>query len=101
MGNLFKNTKVLGGIGAAVLIGVLLYYYYGGSGSSATLTQPGSSPASEELLLTLGSLRSITLDPSVLEDPLFAALSDFGVTIPSQPTGRRNPFAPVGVGGGL
>lgn len=94
--NALKNTKVLGGLGVVVIVGVLLYYYWGSGGTSATLTQETTSPASQELLLTLGNLRSISLDPSVLSDPMFGVLSDFGVTIPAQPTGRRNPFEPVG-----
>ena len=31
-----------------------------------------------------------------ITDPVFASLTDFGVTIPPQNAGRRNPFAPVG-----
>ena len=48
----------------------------------------------------IGNLRTIDLDNSLFKDPLFVSLSDFGVTIPPAAAGRRNPFAPVGQGGG-
>lgn len=96
MGTLLKNNKLLGGLGIIVLLSVVGYYMWGGSSSAPAIVVDQGSPASQELLLTLGNLRTITLDPSILTDQKFTALSDFGVTIPPQPTGRRNPFAPVG-----
>src|SRR5512146_397836 len=96
MMNLLKNTKVMG---AAVVIAGLLfvvYYYWGGSSSSPTVTvAPAASPASQDLLLTLANLHSIKLDPSIFNDPLFKSLTDYGVTIAPEPTGRGNPFAPA------
>ncbi len=80
----------------------LLYYFYSSSGSSTELltnTSATQSPISQEVLTTLGNLRTIKLDSSIFNDPLFASLSDFGVTIPPAAAGRRNPFAPVGQGG--
>ncbi len=96
MSGLLKNSKVLTGAMVVLLLGVG-YWYWSSTGSApqGTVTQV-TSPASQELLMMLGSLHSLTLDPSIFSDPLFTSLSDFGVTIPSQPTGRRNPFAPPG-----
>jgi hypothetical protein len=97
MMNLLKNTKMMGGAVVLVALLVLGYYYWGGSGSTPepTLTQQDVS-LSQDLLLTLNNLHAIKLDPSIFSDPLFQSLTDFGVTIPPQPTGRPNPFAPVG-----
>ncbi|MEK7579417.1 MAG: hypothetical protein AAB460_02730 [Patescibacteria group bacterium] len=52
--------------------------------------------AGGDLLSLLLELRSLTLGGKVLSDPAFATLEDFTVSIPPEPIGRRNPFAPIG-----
>jgi len=94
--DILKNKFVVGGVGA-VLILTLAYYLWTSAGNSALLTtNDGTSPLSQEILITLGQLHTIRLDPAIFTDPVFASLTDFGVTIPPQNAGRRNPFAPVG-----
>ncbi len=97
MQNLLKNKTVMGGVVAAIILG-LVYYVWSSQGAAPLLTDTsaGTSPASQEILTTLGQLRTIKLDPSLFSDPVFMSLSDFGVTIPPQNAGRRNPFEPVG-----
>jgi len=95
MSGLLKNTKFIAGVAAVLLLAVGYWYWSGTSAPQARLAQV-TSPASQELLTMLGNLHSLELNPGVFQDPLFVSLSDFGVTIPSQPTGRRNPFAPPG-----
>jgi Mg/Co/Ni transporter MgtE len=96
MMNLLKNTKVIGGLVVAIGLLAVGYYYWGGSSGTSSITvAPETSPASQDLLLMLSSLHSIKLDPTIFSDPLFTSLSDFGVTIPPQPAGRPNPFAPA------
>ncbi len=99
--DILKNKFVTGGVAAIVVLG-LGYYVWSSSGSSALLTSSdaGTSPVSQELLATLSRLRTIKLDPAIFTDPSFASLTDFGVTIPPQAAGRRNPFAPIGSGAG-
>lgn len=95
-----KNKYVSGGVVAVVVLG-LAYYVWTSTGSSDLLTTADAttSPVSQELLLTLGRLRTIKLDAAIFTDPTFTSLTDFGVTIPPEASGRRNPFAPVGTGG--
>ena len=94
--DILKNKFVVGGVGA-VLVLTLIYYLWTSAENSALLTtNDGTSPLSQEILLTLGQLHTIRLDPAIFTDPVFASLTDFGVTIPPQNAGRRNPFAPVG-----
>ncbi len=94
---LLKN-KVAIGFGVALLLVIYIYFSYFSGGSSATLTASDSgSPLSSDILITLQSVNSIKLDNSIFTDPAFVSLSDFGVTIPAQNVGRRNPFLPVGV----
>lgn len=98
MSGLLKNTKMLGAVAVTLLVAVGYWYWSGSStGAPQGSVVEVTSPASQELLLMLGNLHSLELNPGVFQDPLFKSLSDFGVTIPSQPTGRRNPFAPPGL----
>lgn len=98
--NLLKN-KTVAGAAVVVLVLGLGYYVYSSAGSGALLSSSAesTSPVSQEILATLSQLRAVNLDPSFFSDPLFTSLSDFGVSIPPQEAGRRNPFAPVGTGG--
>jgi hypothetical protein len=96
--SILKNKKILGGLGLIVVI-MLGYSVWSSAGSTPPLAsdpEGSSSPLSQDLLATLAQLHVIKLDDAVFKDPVFISLSDFGVTIPSQNTGRRNPFAPVG-----
>ena len=95
--DILKNKKLMGGLAVAVV--AALGYYWWSTGSSTPLllsSGDGTSPLSQEILATLGQLGSIKLDPAIFTDPVFASLTDFGVTLPPQQAGRRNPFAPVG-----
>ncbi len=94
--NILKNKFVLGGIGAVLLLTLVYYVWTSAENGALLTTTDGTSPLSQEILITLGQLYTIRLDPAVFTDPVFASLSDFGVTIPPQQAGRRNPFAPVG-----
>ncbi len=94
--NFLKNTYVQGGL-ALLAVAWLVYYLFTSAGSAPALTaEGGTSPLSQELLLSLGKLNTITLDPAIFSDPVFISLTHFGVTIPPETAGRRNPFAPVG-----
>ena len=95
---LLKN-KLSIGIGIAAVVAVLSYVVFFGKEEGALLestqTNGLGSPVSRELLIVLGDLRMVTLDSSLFADPSFKGLVDFGVAIPLQPVGRRNPFAPL------
>ncbi|MBC7836822.1 hypothetical protein H7X87_03540 [Acetobacteraceae bacterium] len=92
-----KDNKML--LGGLLFIGLLLYVYFnyfrGSSDTNLLTSSADSSVASPELLATLSSLHTITLDASLFTDEVFLSLTDFGVTIPPQNVGRRNPFAPL------
>lgn len=93
-----KNKTLLGGLlAASALVWVYFTFFSGGEAPLLSESQP-SSPVSQELLVTLSNLRTIRLDETIFEDPVFISLSDFGVVIPPEAVGRRNPFAPF-VGG--
>lgn len=92
-----KDNKlmIIGVAGAALLMYAYFAFWSGGSQPLLTSSADSESAAvTQELVATLGSLRTIKLDESIFSDPVFISLSDFGVTIPAQPVGRRNPFVP-------
>lgn len=94
------NKTLLGGTVAAALLVLIYFMYFGEDASPALVSSTDTSPVSQELLVTLSNLRTIKLDESIFNDPIFVTLSDFGVVIPPEAIGRRNPFAPIGIGGG-
>lgn len=86
-------------IGAAIIVGIFVIYNFFGGKQEAPLTStaPTRTTAVEgDLLSLLLELRSITLSTDLLQDPAFATLQDFTVTISPEPVGRQNPFALVG-----
>lgn len=96
--NILKNKWIMGG-SVAVLVLALGYYVWGMSSSGPLLTggeEGAASPLSQEILATLSQIHTIDLNPKLFTDPSFVSLTDFGVTIPPQQAGRRNPFAPIG-----
>lgn len=93
--------KNLLSIGVTVVVAVaaaLVFSFSGNDGAVLESTQESGlgSPVSRELLVVLGDLRTVTLTDTLFADPAFENLVDFGVAIPLQPVGRRNPFAPLG-----
>lgn len=90
---ILKNKMILGLLAAMAVAGLL--YWWSGSETSPALSQEPASPLSGDLLAILGSLNTITLDETIFADSAFSSLTDFGVTIPPQASGRRNPFAPL------
>ena len=94
----FKDNKRSIKIIAVLLCGLWVYFAYfsGGKSSNALLTSDQeSSPLSQDVLVTLSNLHVIKLNPNIFSDPVFVSLTDFGVEIPQENIGRRNPFAPL------
>lgn len=83
-------------IAAIVLLGAFGFYYYAGSGSSDVLTASGTTiPEGQNILALLTKVQKIKLNDAIFSDPVFLSLTDFGTTLPPQPIGRTNPFAPL------
>ena len=95
MKHLLKDTKLFIGIGVILALVFGYYYFFCCPSAAPNISTNTTSPVSQDLLVTLQNLHTITLDSGVFSDPVFVSLSDFGTTIPPQQTGRTNPFAPV------
>jgi hypothetical protein len=94
-----NKTLIFGLVGTGLL--VWGYFVFFGEDSGPLLSSGATpSPVSQELLITLSNLRTINLDETLFSDPVFQSLSDFGVVIPPELIGRRNPFAPIGLSAG-
>ncbi len=99
MVEMLKNNKLAVGT-LAVLVAVGAWYFLGGSGGGepVLVTEDLSAPSSQverDLVATLLQLRSVSLDGTILGDPTFQSLKDFGSEIVPEPVGRENPFAPL------
>ncbi len=88
-------------IGVIVVIVLIIYYAFprGATSSNTLLTTTNStspSPVTEQLLASLSNLQSVTLNNAIFSNPVFQSLTDFGVVIPPENVGRRNPFQSFG-----
>jgi hypothetical protein len=103
---LIRKNFVLIGIIAVVILGGIWYSLAGSGSSSETLTTEGGVLAAQEgdpagdadpdVLKLLLDMRSIKLDGRLFNSPAFRILQDTGKDIIKEPTGRRNPFSPIG-----
>ncbi|MFC1720704.1 hypothetical protein ACFLY0_00680 [Patescibacteria group bacterium] len=49
-----------------------------------------------EVLLLLEDLQSINLNPDFFAGKTFVSLQDFSIPLDPEPSGRTNPFSPIG-----
>jgi hypothetical protein len=98
MTGIFRNKVVIVIVGLLVAGGV----WYGLSSSSsgaaptsAIVTNTAQTSQDKALIETLLTLRTVTLDGTIFQEPSFASLHDYGTQIVSEPSGRPNPFAPI------
>jgi len=96
----FKKYKTLLTILVIILIAFIGYsmFFTGGNDGSVLVSQSTSVQGGGDnaLLVLLVNLKSITLDDGLFNDPAFKSLIDFGQELIPEPSGRQNPFAPVG-----
>lgn len=100
---ILKKYKTLLIIVVLVFIAFIGYsMFFNKTNNSSVLTSQNTSikgGGDNELLVLLINLKSITLDDSLFNDPAFKKLVDFGQELIPEPTGRQNPFSPVGSDG--
>ncbi|PIR46570.1 MAG: hypothetical protein COV07_03635 [Candidatus Vogelbacteria bacterium CG10_big_fil_rev_8_21_14_0_10_45_14] len=67
------------------------------SGNNSALLTREEESANSEFLMLLQSLSGINMvDSDLFRNPAFATLQDYSVPLTQEPSGRRNPFAPIG-----
>lgn len=95
-----KYKNILLGIVIVVLLFAGYSFWFGNKKEvdvlTSTVTEGNTqSPVGNKLLLLLIELKSIRLNDNLFQDPTFQNLKDFGQPLIPEPSGRRNPFAPV------
>ncbi len=90
------TTYIVSGI--AILIFVVFGYFYlvGTSNTASPLTRTSVlNPTTIKSRSIFYSLSSLRFDTGIFSDARFNALQDMSVPITPEPTGRKNPFAPI------
>lgn len=92
-----KNTiiVVVGGIVLVALAAGYFLFVKPSSTVAVTETAP-ASPAEVTFVNLAAQLEPLGFDTSILKDPRFEGLVDIHTGILPEPTGRRDPFAPLG-----
>lgn len=93
-----KGVKKFIIIAIVVVLVMVAYRFLVVKDPEPDLVGTGAPEVGRELLALLVSLQSISLDGDIFERSDFRSLRDFSVEIPQESLGRRNPFAPIGVG---
>ena len=102
--SLSKTQKILLGVVLVLGLGGAGYYFYSG-GSPTTIpvvdiiSSGNSQAVGEDILIIVSKLDSISIESSVFSGALFNSLRDYASTLTTEPQGRSNPFAPLGVEG--
>ncbi|HEY9585972.1 MAG TPA: hypothetical protein VJJ02_05310 [Candidatus Paceibacterota bacterium] len=93
-----KGKQILIDVGVVLVIPALLlvgYYFWSPRGDSALLSlvaPPEEREYGAQAKAALASLRSITMDGSLFEDPVYKSLQEFHVDIEPATLGRTYPF---------
>jgi hypothetical protein len=97
--NFLKENKslIIGVVGVIVLFGMYFKFFRNTTPTTALVSDSSiADSGASELVSLLLELRSLKLDPAIFSSQAFQALKDFSVELVPEPTGRRNPFAPIG-----
>jgi len=95
-----SNKKVIAGLTACLVLGFMLYDYISQPVRAVDelVLEEQEGVISKNLLVVLDRIESIKLDEKFFENAAFLSLQDFSVVLTPEPTGRPNPFAPIGSG---
>ncbi|MDE2213045.1 MAG: hypothetical protein KGJ34_00720 [Patescibacteria group bacterium] len=87
----------IGLIVCLLIVGALWWWWQGSSAPSTPLSSTAtvSGTSGSNLLTALSNLQAVKLDDAIFSNPEFQSLTDFGITIPIEPVGRIDPFAPL------
>lgn len=91
-----KNQKVVLGLAVALILFAVYNTFFKAPPVAENLTGETRGidqlELGREIVTTLNRLKSINIDPAVLQDPLFRSLYDFSKPLPDFAGGKQNPF---------
>jgi len=90
-----KNQKaVMGLVGLALLFIVYNTFLKSDEGPGLVSESRGirDIEVGRKIITTLNRLKTIEIEPGIIEDPLFQQLVDFSKPLPDFPKSKRNPF---------
>jgi len=94
MMSLFKNLFVILGLLLIAGFGYYLYTTSGSLGLKGSDTNLNVEAESADLIRKVESIKRISIDRSLFNDPRFTSLRSFATQVPVYPVGRFNPFRP-------
>lgn len=87
-----------------IIIALGLYFYYKGTPEKDPLSSldavdtenlEDANLMGSRVLTLLNQINALKIDGSIFESTVYKSLVDYTITIPEQPVGRANPFAPI------
>lgn len=90
-----RNTLIALIIGIILLLGAGIALFSSSAGTVALQSSTTTSDAEATFVNLTAQLEPIGFDTSILSDPRFTSLVDIHTAIVPEPTGRRDPFAPI------
>ncbi|OHA89257.1 MAG: hypothetical protein A3C70_00210 [Candidatus Zambryskibacteria bacterium RIFCSPHIGHO2_02_FULL_43_14] len=95
MKTLAKNKGILATVAIFILV-IFLYNLFFKSETDPVPSELSASNIGDNLVKTQKELQAVTLDKTLFSSPGYLLLTDFSISVPSQPTGRSNPFDIIG-----
>ena len=82
------------------LVALGLFFYFAGDPSNDPMSALETTEVADaqivgsRVLGLLNRINSLQIDKTIFESAAYMSLVDYTITIPEQPVGRENPFAP-------
>jgi hypothetical protein len=91
-----KKNQITIATAVFIGLGLVVYSMFFKSDAASDLNDASAQAIGGEVLELNASLQAVTLDQSLFNYTLYKSLRDLSTNLPSQPTGRYNPFDIIG-----
>jgi hypothetical protein len=94
-----SNTKkIIIGVALSAVLAFAIYYFFFRSTAAPAIVydqfgnQVQAQVVGQDLVDLLSQLKTVTLDQALFHSAAFLFLTDYGITLPNETPGRKNPF---------